>query len=190
MTVVVLSALTALLVLALIGVLVVSIVWPQKRIWPPPGQHSFQFVLVWALTLTAFAGILVVGLLDWNGLGWPAVLRWPLGLGLVIAGNAVAWLGVAQLGMKETSGAEGALVTGGLYRYSRNPQYVGDMLILAGWTVLSASAWVIWPAVLGIVAFALTPLAEESWLAEHYGEPYRAYCRQAPRFFGRPGRAA
>jgi protein-S-isoprenylcysteine O-methyltransferase Ste14 len=180
------AAVAAALLVALIGALLTSIVWPERRLWPPPGQRSWQFVLMWGLTLAAFGAILWVGLLDWNSLGWPGWLRWPLGLGLIVCGNGVAWLGVRQLGMKTTSGASGPLVRSGLYRYSRNPQYFGDMLILSGWIVMSASAWAAPLAVLGIVAFWLTPWAEESWLGERYGEAYRDYCRATPRFIGLP----
>jgi protein-S-isoprenylcysteine O-methyltransferase Ste14 len=41
---------------------------------------------------------------------------------------------------------------------------------------------------LGIACLILTPMAEEPWLAERYGEEYQEFLREVPRFVGRPGR--
>ena len=32
--------------------------------------------------------------------------------------------------------------------------------------------------------FLVSPFVEEPWLAEQFGDEYRAYCRAVPRFFG------
>ena len=180
----ILLILTGFLLLALIGALLVSMFMPRHRIWPPPSQYSWQFIFIWVFEFAAVAGIILIGILDWNSLGWPAWLRWSLGLGLIIGGNILAWVGAQQLGVKTTSGAAGPFVTTGVYRYSRNPQYVGNMVLLVGWIVLSASAWVAPYAVLAIGALAITPLTEEPWLHEKYGDAYRSYCRGTPRYFG------
>lgn len=174
--------LTMILVVGLIASLVISIVSPSHRIWPPPGQRTWQYFLVWTLTILAFLGFIVVGILDWNSLGWPAMIRWLVGCGMILIGNLLAWLGVAQLSLKTTSGAGGELVTEGLYRYTRNPQYLGDIVLLLGWIVLSASIWTIPLTLGGIVAFVLTPFAEEPWLAELHGAAYRSYQEETPRF--------
>ena len=101
---------------------------------------------------------------------------------MIAVGNLLAWGGVWQFGLKKTSGAEGSLVTSGLYRHSRNPQYVGDICTLVGWMILSASVWAI-PAILaGILAFVLAPFAEESWLEKIHGDEYREYRKSTPRF--------
>lgn len=181
----ILLILTGLLLLALIGALLVSIFVPLHRVWPPPSQYSWQFIFIWVFEFAAVAGIILIGILDWNSLGWPGWLRWLVGLGLIIGGNILAWVGAKQLGVETTSGAAGPFVTTGVYRYSRNPQYVGNILLLIGWVVLTASAWVVPFAVLAVVALALTPLTEEPWLEEMYGDDYRSYCRSTPRFIGR-----
>jgi protein-S-isoprenylcysteine O-methyltransferase Ste14 len=104
---------------------------------------------------------------------------------LIVGGYVLAWVGVRQLSLKTTSGSKGPLVTDGLYRYSRNPQYVGDIAIIGGWAILSASVLAIPLCLGGILAFVLTPFAEESWLEDLHGDDYQEYCRRVSRFFGR-----
>jgi len=177
-----LLTLTLLLLVILNALLAFSIAKPEKRIWPPPAQQTWQYYFVWVPTLLSFLLFIIIGIADWNSLNWPALIRWPIGVLLITTGNLLAWGGVWQFGLKKTSGAEGSLVTSGLYRYSRNPQYVGDICTLVGWMILSASIWAI-PAVLaGILAFVLAPFAEESWLEEIHGDEYREYFKKAPRF--------
>lgn len=171
---------------ALIAVLVWSIFFPSRRLWPPQRVSWLSQLMVWAPTLAVFGGAILVGLAEWNLLDWPLWLRWGVGLPLILVGNAVVWSAALGIGLDATSGAEADLKTDGFYRWSRNPQYVADMGILLGWSVLSASpaAWII--ATGGVIAFALAPFAEEPWLEEVYEEPYRAYRRQTSRFFGFP----
>lgn len=78
------------------------------------------------------------------------------------------------------------LHTNGLYRYSRNPQFIGYGLLILGFVVAwwNASAWI------GLLAYAVLAYAvarvEEEHLTRVYGDPYRDYCRRVPRFLGLP----
>ncbi|AUH35780.1 heavy metal resistance protein CzcN (plasmid) [Paracoccus tegillarcae] len=143
--------------------------------------------MVWTPTVVIFVAAPIVGIIEWNALDWFDWLRFGVGVPLIVGGNIIVWRGVFGIGMDATSGARGQLKTDGLYRYTRNPQYLADMGILTGWAVLSASpsAWII--AASGVAALALAPFAEEPWLEEIYGDPYRRYCKSAPRFLGVPG---
>ena len=176
--------LTAILLVIVNGMLVFSIVRPSQRIWPPPAQQKWQYYVVWLMTILSFGGFITAGILDWNGLDWSVWIRWPVGLTLIIGGNILAWVGLRQLTLKTTSGHGGPLVTDGLYHYSRNPQYIGEISIIVGWAILSASAWAIPLCLGGILAFVITPFAEEPWLAKLHGDPYREFRRRVPRFFG------
>lgn len=177
--------LTGALLILVIAMLAYSIMRPSRRLWPPRAQQTWQYYFAWLLTLLSFGGFIAVGLLDWNSLGWPAIFRWPIGLALIIGGNVLAWVGVRQISMKTTSGSKGPLVTDGLYQYGRNPQYLGDIAIIVGWAILSSSLWAMPLCVGGIIAFVLTPFAEETWLEELHGADYREYCSRVSRFFGR-----
>lgn len=171
---------------ALIAMLAWSILVPYRRLWPPRRVNWFSNLMAWLPTLTAFGGIIVVGFAEWNDLVWPLWLRWGAGLALILAGNAVVWRAALGIGFDAISGAVAELKTDGCYHWSRNPQYVADMGILAGWAILSASpsAWII--AVGGVMVFALASFAEEPWLEDVYGAQYRTYRESTPRFLGNP----
>lgn len=162
--------------------LVTSVSNPRTRRWPPRTSTIWNKFVVWAMTLAVAGCTLIVGLEDWNSLGWPSGMRWGVGLPLIVVGNAVVWLGVHQLGFNATSGESDRLVNNGLYRYSRNPQYVADMGILVGWSVLSASLWAIPLVAAGLLVLIAAPTAEEEWLEEVYGASYVAYKKTTRRF--------
>jgi protein-S-isoprenylcysteine O-methyltransferase Ste14 len=77
------------------------------------------------------------------------------------------------------------LVITGLYRYSRNPMYVGVLLVLLG----SAAAWrvpALWVYFLTMcVVFHLrVVLGEEPWLSTRYGDDWTRYRAAVPRWIG------
>lgn len=167
--------------LALVVAIIWSLVYPDHRIWPPSNSTLASKVAVWGLTLIIFGSAFILGIRDWNGLNWPA-MRWLVGIPMVVVGNWIVWRGVAEISLDATSGDAAGLTTSGLYRYSRNPQYVADMAILAGWFFLSASLWVLPIALLGIALLAIAPFAEEAWLEKEYGDDYRAYRKTVRRY--------
>ena len=75
------------------------------------------------------------------------------------------------------------LVTEGVYRFTRNPMYVGIACLLTAWALVLPS----WLALLGPMAFVayLTRfqiLPEERALLGLFGEDYRAYMRRVRRW--------
>ena len=78
------------------------------------------------------------------------------------------------------------LHTNGLYRYSRNPQFVGYGLFVFGFLVAwwNALAWIGLLSYI-VLAYAVT-LVEEEHLTRTYGDSYRAYCQRVPRYLGIP----
>ncbi len=156
---------------------------PPKRVWPLKKLIPLKFIVIWSGTFLAFGTCIVLGVLDWNALNFPSALRFGLGVPLILIGHIAVYLGAKTIGLKATSGAMDKLRTDGLYRYSRNPQYLADMSSLTGWWLLCASFWVL-PLALGIIGvFALAPISEETWLQEKYGQDYENYRRVTPRFF-------
>jgi protein-S-isoprenylcysteine O-methyltransferase Ste14 len=162
--------------------LVISIALPQRRIWPPYQRHSWRHYYMLALFIVSGAGIILLGILDWDSFIVPSWVRVMIGFPLWLVGNGFALWAIAILGISSTSGGEGALVYRGPYRFSRNPQYVGFILALVGWAVITNSASVLSLSLAGIIPLLLVPFAEESWLLEKYGLPYAEYKRTVPRF--------
>jgi protein-S-isoprenylcysteine O-methyltransferase Ste14 len=75
------------------------------------------------------------------------------------------------------------LVVSGLYRFSRNPMYIGVLLILMGWAVLFRSTVLVWYAIAIAVSFHLrVVLGEERWLARTHGDEWSSYKRSVPRW--------
>ena len=110
-----------------------------------------------------------------------------IALGLVIAS---AGGGLIAAGRREYASrarvyglVEDKLIATGIYRYSRNPQYVGYWLVLLGAATASLSLWAC------ILAFGIAPIihfyvrgVEEPHLRSAFGQKYRVYCSRTPRY--------
>ena len=81
-----------------------------------------------------------------------------------------------------SSGLKGGFVSSGPFRFTRNPQYLGDIILLVGVGMI-ANSLLLWIAhALLILVFVIAPLTEEPWLEDQYGRVYREYRRDIPRF--------
>jgi len=75
------------------------------------------------------------------------------------------------------------LVVVGLYRFTRNPMYVGILFFLIGWTCLAGSPLLAGYTALMAVAFHLrVVLYEEPRLAKQFAEQWGAYASIVPRW--------
>ena len=173
--------------LAIPIVLLAGVLWsiwvPDKRIWPPPRRRSWQWVLTWAC-FSAVCGLNVALLfLDWNAWRFPSSLRFAAGIPVVLLGGLIAVWGVITLGWKNSAGLKDGFVLAGPYRFTRNPQYLGDVMIFVGVSLIANSSFLwVTHALLSFV-FVLAPIAEERWLEQQYGQAYREYRRATPRFW-------
>jgi protein-S-isoprenylcysteine O-methyltransferase Ste14 len=77
------------------------------------------------------------------------------------------------------------LVVSGLYRFVRNPMYVGACLILVGEALLFASAGLLIYASAMFALFNVFVYGEEARLRHTYGESYEQYCKSVPRWIPR-----
>ena len=175
-------AATIVLEVLLGGSLVLTLLLPRFRAWPPPSKHSWQYYFVWVTTISSYIGIIMIGILDWNSLTINPWLRYPVGILLMIFGFMLAMWGVWTLGIHTSQGLGGDLVREGPYRFTRNPQYVGDIAIIIGYIFLSNSKMVLIVGILGIIWFILAPFAEEPWLRDQLGAAYDKYLTEVPRF--------
>ena len=78
-----------------------------------------------------------------------------------------------------------SLVRSGLYRYSRNPMYVGVLLVLLGESIVFASGALAWYTAGAFVFFNfIVRFVEEPHLKAREGESFEEYLRSTPRWFG------
>jgi protein-S-isoprenylcysteine O-methyltransferase Ste14 len=172
--------------LAVHYLLLVGIVWsvafPNKRIWPPPEKGSWQHTMVWILFYLAFGlnGVLIF--LDWNSWLFTSNIRIFLGIPIAMIGLLLFSWGIFTLGTNNTSGVKAGFISTGPYRFTRNPQYLGDMLLFIGIILISNSLYLLITNMLLILVFAMTPLAEEVWLENMYGDEYKNYKNNTSRF--------
>jgi len=75
------------------------------------------------------------------------------------------------------------LVTVGLYRYVRNPMYVGVFFILVGWVISTASPFIFAFTALLFTGFRFRVKShEESWAEEMFGIEWEEYKNNVPRW--------
>jgi protein-S-isoprenylcysteine O-methyltransferase Ste14 len=102
------------------------------------------------------------------------------GLGLIWVGIIGRLWSILYIGGHKSS----AIVTDGPYSVMRNPLYFFSTIAAIG--VGLQTAMLTAGAVLGVlcfVAFHVVIRREEKFLAQAFGDPYRAYMRSVPRFF-------
>jgi len=110
----------------------------------------------------------------------------PLGVGAVILVWCVRDFYVSGKGTLAPWDPPKRLVIVGLYRFTRNPMYVGILLLLAGWSLLAASPLLIGYTMVVAIAFHLrVVLYEEPTLLGLFGEEWTSYVASVPRWLPR-----
>lgn len=165
-----------------LAALIWSILCPRRRLWPPSKYTAMTPILVWVPTFTLFGVLILLGVLGWGELSIPNWIRFGVGVPLVLIGNVVVWTEVFYFGISQTGGAVGTLRTIGFYRYTRNPQYAADIVMICGWMMLSAAPCALLLGFSAAAVLIIAPFSEEPWLREQYGSDYEAYARTVRRF--------
>jgi protein-S-isoprenylcysteine O-methyltransferase Ste14 len=147
------------------------------------------------LKIPPLALVILAGLFMWLGalylptlnfrFPFQPVLAWLLGL----SGALICVLGVVEFRRAKTTvdpinpGAASSLVRTGIYRRTRNPMYVGFLLILAAWAIATGNfgSFLVLPAfVFYLNRFQIKP--EERALTSVFGDDFKSYCAEAPRW--------
>jgi len=129
------------------------------------------------------ASVLALGPLRWLGrdiVGWLGAAFTIAGVLLTVAaqfGMGSSW----RIGMSEDDRC--ALVGGGLYRFSRNPIYVGMMSIMMGIFLIAPHAITLALALGAWITTSAQIRLEEDFLSRLHGAAYQAYCARTRRWF-------
>lgn len=141
----------------LVGLLCALAMWGLARLAPGGAAAPFVRVLATALLVAAGLAFDLLGLL----------------------GFRAQRTTISPLSPQRSS----ALVTGGVYRVTRNPMYVG----MAGLLVAHAAARGQWAALIPVAGFVayidrFQVAAEQNALRAKFGEDYAAYVHDVPRW--------
>lgn len=83
-----------------------------------------------------------------------------------------------------------SLVTSGLYRFTRNPMYVGVVSMIIGQALwFSSSAVFLYAALVALAFHIRVVLVEEPRLTKLFGAAYADYCASVPRWLAYPKHA-
>ena len=119
----------------------------------------------------------------------PVFVRVASGIVIALLGGVISIAGTVSFRMAKTTvnpmkpEKTSSLVTSGVYRFTRNPMYLGMLLVLVGWAAYLCSPWSLAGPVLFfayIGRFQIAP--EERVLSGMFGEAYVAYCEKVRRW--------
>jgi protein-S-isoprenylcysteine O-methyltransferase Ste14 len=156
-------------------------------------RHLFALVLPVTVTIVVPALVLAAA---GGELAWGTPL--PLAVALAVLGCLAITAGLAfvvwTVSLFVTTGRgtlapwdpTQRLVVRGPYRRVRNPMISGVGAILIGEVVLAGSAWLAaWLALFAALNAVYIPVVEEPGLVSRYGDDYRPYREQVPRWVPR-----
>ena len=156
---------------------------------PHPDAHHARPLLVLHPPVLGVAALLAA---------WGLQVAFPLPLGLFagqwLLGALLAGIGAVPAVMASVQFLRAgtniptyfpatALVTGGIYRFSRNPIYLGGLVVLIGLAVIFANGWLL--VATPVVAVLLDRVVigpEERHLEARFGADYRAYRARTRRW--------
>jgi protein-S-isoprenylcysteine O-methyltransferase Ste14 len=169
--------------LSVLNALLIATVWSRTfKLWPTPSSKSWQHYTFWPLFRGGLGLCIFYLILTAHRPPDAEVLIFALGLVCSLIGVAFTVYGYFDLGIENTYGADQGLITNGLYRYSRNPQYVASILGFAGGAAANGTTQAVILCGLAILVYVIMPYTEEPWLQRAYGDVYLDYKRRTPRF--------
>lgn len=142
------------------------------------------YFIAWAFGVTMPEGLLWGHTLQGQIGYWGMYIGFALNLlgGLLILSG---WRGIYRSYWSRGEG-EGELVTDGIYKYVRHPQYLGFALMTLGllvhWATIPLLA--MWPLL--VLQYYRLARKEEEQMEEEFGDEYRAYRKRVPMFIPLP----
>ena len=144
---------------------------------PPPAVTAAAAAVMWAISWLT------------PGVDIPMSVRLVVSIALGAAGlvmgaaSVLLFLRTRTTVKPERPDRASSLVISGMYRFTRNPMYLGLLFVLTAWAVFLSSAWALLGAagfVLYMNRFQIAP--EERALAKLFGSEYAAYKARVRRW--------
>ena len=153
------------------------------RPWAFASAKGVQRIAGSSFALSVAALLVAAALAPDNGTNWTI-----LAAIVSLAGAAIVIVAQVQMGRAWRIGVrEGdapLFVSHGLFRYSRNPIFVGMMLVGLSAAIVSGTWWSWVALVLFVLSCIVQVRIEEAHLEASFGDAYRAFRRQVPRWLG------
>ncbi len=147
--------------------------------FPPPLIYVGALIAGWAIE----RWLMPLGFDRWVAWSWSV----PIGVAVCVGALVLALMG---LGLFRRTGQEPEpwtptpeLITTGVYRFSRNPMYLGMALFQLGVDIAALNAWMI--ALIPVSMLLVYRIAirhEEAYLERKFGDPFREYKMRVRRW--------
>ncbi len=197
------AALKILLPAYLLVFFCAALLWRTYIVWRKTGKNAYVLrkaegahgVIAFGFRLVAASAAAAVLIYSWAGsryrylapIGW---LEQPVlvAVGLGLLGLALVWVVVAQsqmgvswrIGIDEENRT--ALVTGGVFRWSRNPIFLGIRAVLLSLFLVLPNALTLAVWALGDFLIRIQVCLEEEHLTAFHGADYENYRRRTRRW--------
>lgn len=180
-----------------------ALFWRTYQVWRKTGVNPYRLgredniygFMARIFHLTVIGSISAIGIYSFAQPLYPylAPISWleipfVTGLGIAACITALVWVVMAQSQMGESwrvgidSEHETALITHGLFQYSRNPIFLGMRINLAGFFLVLPNALTLGIWLVGDVAIQAQVYLEEAHLRCLHGATYEDYCQQVRRW--------
>jgi protein-S-isoprenylcysteine O-methyltransferase Ste14 len=162
-------------------------VWQARHDYRVHGRVT-ALGLISVLLMFAMPHVVLDAAMDYGGPQTPLDFA-GVALGAVGAAICIAAFVSFRSARKVLCLHRGKLAVGGVYRWSRNPQYVGYGLVFLGLALNGWTPWCLLAIALYLIVVHLLVLVEEEHLRRAFGDDYLEFCRRTPRYVGpRAGR--
>lgn len=135
------------------------------------GTHRFYGIAVIALVLLP-RFIIPLNFIEQTRFELP--YQNTIGVGLIIVAICL-WVPLYRIVWATSPNKNEVLTTSGVFSFVRHPGYLGDVLIVLGWSILFGSVVGVALTPLWLAAFYLHSLVEENSLIAEYGDHYNTY---------------
>ena len=152
---------------------------------------NLLFTLVVPGTVAVYIPLLLV-----QGRPWVAGPRLAIAVAVFALGTAIyvrcVWdFAVFGRGTPAPIDAPKRLIVRGLYRYTRNPMYVGVLTVIVGWALIfQVAALAVYALAVATCFHLFIILYEERRLRRDFGIEYEDYCARVRRWLPRVSRPA
>lgn len=150
-----------------------------------PPIHPFLFAsgkfagyFTWLMLINPFGGFTGLNQAATGGTVYIAIVALISGL-LLVTISSITLGRSLRIGLPAE---DTVLHSGGIYRFTRNPMYLGLHMVTLAAMLITQKWWVALPGIFSIYVYHLIILGEEKFLEGRFGEEYIIYRQKTRRY--------